>query len=333
MSLAPNALLPLFSGSKRSNLSREQARYQGVKGNAVAGNSFPEALRPSFEATMSGDPAPGSRASAPLARETVSALRPAAALPCPAGPSSWRHLHETSRTRKGGCGERHTRLVSAPATPLTRPSQSLRPRRQPRRERQAEVPAPPPPQASRTPASSESGACLSRAAPAVARSPYLSSPPSASLSSAVRLGDASSLSPLAFPAAIFFSSSPKAAAAAAAVASDTPQDFMETQRIHNSNADTPLPGPEPARTPPISARDRHTNFISASSSAARGGGEKNPNTVEVKAAAAEACGATGSGATTARLQGHIAGVGRGQPQAGTAGMAGARKERELWWDS
>lgn len=122
MSLAPNALLPLFSGSKRSNLSREQARYQGVKGSAVAGNSFPEALRPSLEATMSGDPAPGSRASAPLARETVSALRPAAALPCPAGPSSWRHLHETSRTRKGGCGERHRRLLSAPATPPTRPS-------------------------------------------------------------------------------------------------------------------------------------------------------------------------------------------------------------------
>lgn len=237
--MAPNALLPLFSGSKRSNLSREQTRYQGVEGSAVAGNSFPEAPRPSFEATMSGDPAPGPRASAPLARETVSGLRPAAALPCPAGPSSWRHLHETSRTRKGGCGERHTRLVSTPATPPSRPCQSLRPRRQRRRERQAEVPAPPPPLASRTPASSESGACLSRAAPAVARSPYLSSPPSASLSSAVRLGDASSLSPLAFPAAIFFSSSPKAAAAA--VASDTPQDFMETQRIHNSNADTPPP--------------------------------------------------------------------------------------------
>lgn len=222
---------------------------------------------------MSGDPVPGPRAIAPLARETLSALRPAVASPCPAGPSSWRHLHETSRTRKGGCGERHTRFVSAPEKPPTGPCQSPRPRHQQRRERQAEVPAPPPPQASRAPASSESSACLSGAAPAVARSSYLSSPPSASLSSAVRLGDASSLSPLAFPAAIFFSSSPKAAAAAA-VASDTPQDFMETQRIHNSNADTPLPGPEPARTLSISARDRHTNFISASSSAARGGGEK-----------------------------------------------------------
>lgn len=176
---------------------------------------------------MSGDPVPGPRAIAPLALETVSALRPAAASPCPAGPSSWRHLHETSRTRKGGCGERHTRFVSAPEKPPTGPCQSPRPRHQQRRELQAEVPAPPPPQASRAPASSESSACLSGAAPAVARSSYLSSPPSASLSSAVRLGDASSLSPLAFPAAIFFSSSPKAAAAAA-VASDTPQDFMET---------------------------------------------------------------------------------------------------------
>lgn len=61
MSLAPNALLPLFSASRRSNVSREQARYQGVEGSAVAGNSFPEAPRPSIEATMSGDPAPGPR--------------------------------------------------------------------------------------------------------------------------------------------------------------------------------------------------------------------------------------------------------------------------------
>lgn len=236
----------LSSGSKKSDLSREQARYQGLEGRAVAENSFLEAPRPSFEATMSGDPAPGPRASAPVARETVSALRPAATLPCSGGPSSWRHLHEISRTRKGGCRERHTRLVSAPATPPTGPCQRPRPRRQRRQERQAEVPTPPPPQASRAPASSESGACLSRVARAVAGSLYLSSPPSASLSSAVRLGDASSLSPLAFPAAIFFSSSPKAAAAAA-VASDTPQDFMETQRIHNSNADTtPHPPASPA---------------------------------------------------------------------------------------
>lgn len=188
---------------------------------------------------MSTDPAAGPGASAAPARETVSALRLAAALPCPVGPSSWRHLHETSRTQRGGCGDRHSLLFNAPGTPPTRPCPSPRPQRRRREERQTEVPAPPPPETSRARSSRESGYCPSGADRASDGGPYLSSPPSASLSSAVRLGDASSLSPLAFPAAIFFSSSPKAAAAAAAVASDTPQDFMETQRIHNSNADTP----------------------------------------------------------------------------------------------
>lgn len=61
-----------------------------------------------------------------------------------------------------------------------------------------------------------------------AGSGYLSRPDRASLSSAVKLAKSSSLWPLAFPAAIFFSSSPKGAAEAAA--SDTPHDFMETQR-------------------------------------------------------------------------------------------------------
>lgn len=60
------------------------------------------------------------------------------------------------------------------------------------------------------------------------RQTYLSNPSSASLSSAVKLHDPSLLSPLSFPAAIFFPSSPKAAAA---VARDTSQDFMSTQQI------------------------------------------------------------------------------------------------------
>lgn len=161
------------------------------------------------------------------------------------------------------------------------------------------MPAPPPPEASRARASPESGASPSGADRAGDGGPYLSSPLSASLSSAVRLGDASSLSPLAFPAAIFFSSSPKAAAAAAAVASDTPQDFMETQRIHNSNADTP-PGPGPATTPPISARDRHTNFIAASSSAAGGSDEKSQRGGG-EGGGGRGCGAPGSAAAAARL--------------------------------
>lgn len=71
MSSAPNALLPLSSCSKRSGFSREQARYQGLGWSAVAGNSFPEAPRPTFEATISGDPdygARGKRASGPRDR-------------------------------------------------------------------------------------------------------------------------------------------------------------------------------------------------------------------------------------------------------------------------
>ena len=63
--------------------------------------------------------------------------------------------------------------------------------------------------------------------------PNLSISAKLSLSCAVSLGKSSSVS-LAFPAAIFFSSSPAAprlrAATQAAAASDTPHDFMETQR-------------------------------------------------------------------------------------------------------
>lgn len=252
------------------------------------------------------------------AGETVSALQPAAALPCPVGPSSWRHLHETSRTRRGGCGEGHTRLVSAPATPPTHPCPIPRPRRRriQHRERQAQVPAPPPPEANRARASPETGANRPEPTGRVGDGdPYLSSPPSASLSSAVRLGDASSLSPLAFPAAIFFSSSPKAAAAAAAVASDTPLDFMETQRIHNSDADTPPRGPGPATTPPTSARDPHTNFIATSSSAA-GGSDKKSQRGGGEGGGGWGCGAPGSAAAAARLVGSHRGGGRGAATGG-----------------
>ena len=230
------------SYERRERFRKGASEGSGGKGRPKAENSFPEAPRPSFAATMSAGRAAGPGTSGAPAGETVSALQPAAALPCPVGPSSWRHLHETLRTRRGGCGERHTRLVRAPATLPTHPCTIPRPRRRRirHRERQAQVPAPPPPEANRARASPERGANRPEQTGRVGDGdPYLSSPPSASLSSAVRLGDASSLSPLAFPAAIFFSSSPKAAAAAAAVASDTPLDFMETQRIHNSDADTP----------------------------------------------------------------------------------------------
>lgn len=286
---------------------------------------------------MSAGPAAGpgaSGASGAPATESGSALRPAAALPCPAGPSSWRHLHGTSRTRTGGCGRdthaareglrgRHRPAPARARGPAGgRGTQSAQPRCPPRRrQRRAARPAAP-----------ESGASPSGAERAAARGPYLSSPPSASLSSAVRLGDASSLSPLAFPAAIFFSSSPKAAAAAAAVASDTPQDFMETRRIHNSQRRHP-PGPGPATTPPIPARDRHTNFIAASSSAAGGGDEKSQRGGG-EGGGGRGCGAPGSAAAAARLEGHIAGADEGQPRARTAGAAGAHGAGGtggIWW--
>lgn len=240
---------------------------------------------------MSAGPAAGpgaSGASGAPATESESALRPAAALPCPAGPSFWRHLHGTSRTRTGGCGrdthaareglrDRHRPAPARARGPAGgRGTESAQPRCPPRRrQRRAARPAAP-----------ESGASPSGAERAAARGPYLSSPPSASLSSAVRLGDASSLSPLAFPAAIFFSSSPKAAAAAAAVASDTPQDFMETRRIHNSNADTP-PGRGPQRRPQ-SPRGTGTPTLSPPPPPPRAAATKNPNAAAVKAAAAGA---------------------------------------------
>lgn len=89
----------------------------------------------------------------------------------------------------------------------------------------------------------------------------LSSPARASRSSAVRLGKSSSLS-LAFPAAIFFSSSPREAAAAestAAAESDTPHDFMETQRHWQSHGDQR----ERSRTPASSSSSGdHTTCVS-----------------------------------------------------------------------
>lgn len=108
----------LSSAPKRCRLrssSYERAISQGSQrgirgwGKAEPGNSFPEAPQPSFAATMSTGRAAESEASGAPAAETVSALRPPAALPCPIGPSSWRHLHETLRTRRGGCEEKRAR--------------------------------------------------------------------------------------------------------------------------------------------------------------------------------------------------------------------------------
>lgn len=125
LSSAPKRCRLRSSSYKRRERFRKGAsEVSGGGGRAEAGNSFPEAPRPSSAVTMSAGPAAGP--GAPTA-ETVSALRPAPALPCPVGPSSWRHLHETSRTQRGGCGETYIRLVKAPGTPPTHPGPSPRP--------------------------------------------------------------------------------------------------------------------------------------------------------------------------------------------------------------
>lgn len=71
--IGPKALLfsdpPAARGE--SEFAREQARYPEVGVRAQAGNSFPEAPRPSSAATMSTDRAAGPGATAALARETL----------------------------------------------------------------------------------------------------------------------------------------------------------------------------------------------------------------------------------------------------------------------
>lgn len=168
MSSAPKALPSLFLQLREERaISKGASEAAGGGRKAQAGNSFPEAPRPWFVVTMSAGRVAGPGASRGTARETVSALRPVATLPCPVGPSSWRHLHEISRTRRSGCGERHRRLVKAPGAPPTHTCPSLRPRRRIQHgERQAGVPAPPPPpEASSARASPESGASPSGADP------------------------------------------------------------------------------------------------------------------------------------------------------------------------
>lgn len=104
LSSAPKALPSLFLQLREERaISKGAIEAAGGGRKAQAGNSFPEAPQPWFVVIMSAGRVAGPRASRGPARETVSALRAAATLPCPVGPSSWRHLHEISRTRRSGC--------------------------------------------------------------------------------------------------------------------------------------------------------------------------------------------------------------------------------------
>lgn len=137
------------------DFAREPARYPESRGR----KEFPGSPSALARGTMSAGPAAGpgasgaSGASRAPATDSVSALRPAAALPCPVGPSSWRHLHGTSRTRTGGCGRDTRASLGAPARTPTRPArargpagghcaESAQPRCPPRRrQRRAALPA------------------------------------------------------------------------------------------------------------------------------------------------------------------------------------------------